>query len=162
MFDPKTGKFTPTGSMAVGRAEHTATLLADGRVLITGGFSGDLLTTPLVDLGMCEIYDPATGKFTVTGSMSEGRSQHTATLLQDGRVLVAGGGAHVPAGGDGLTLSGGNTAELYDPTTGVFTPTGLMVEGRDIAAAVLLQDGRVLVAGGISNPLDETAELYVP
>ena len=85
LYDPATGTFTPTGSMAEAREEHTATLLPDGRVLIVGGNSvTDTLTS-------AEIYDPLTGSFAVTGFMGAPRSTHTATLLQDGTVFVAGG-----------------------------------------------------------------------
>ncbi len=116
IYDPATGKFTATGSMTVSRMSHAATLLADGRVLITGGstFSGGSAARPQFEamayrpgagavgqipamtgpamLASAEVYDPATGKFTATGSMTMRRATHSATLLADGRVLVAGGG----------------------------------------------------------------------
>jgi hypothetical protein len=83
--------------MSVGRWAHTETLLLDGRVLITGGdYGGD-------DLATAEIYDPATGRFSPTGSMTVGRSSHTAALLDDGRVLIEGGGPD------------GTSAEIYWP-----------------------------------------------
>jgi WD40 repeat protein len=155
VYDPATGKFTPTGSMSASRAVHTATRLSDGRVLIAGGYD---------DNGTCtasaEIYDPRTGKFGKTGSMSVARCWFTATLLPDGRVLVAGGGGYEEEGGGPAMAS----AELYNPATGKFTATGSMEDARLFHTATALSDGRVLVVGGTSignNPLD-AAELYDP
>jgi hypothetical protein len=88
LYDPKTGTFSPTGPMATARAAHTATPLADGRVLITGG--RNLAGTSWLTLPSAEVYDPKTGTFSPTGSMGTARDLHTATLLPDGRVLVAG------------------------------------------------------------------------
>ncbi|MGH9747099.1 MAG: Kelch repeat-containing protein [Candidatus Acidiferrales bacterium] len=137
IFDPASGTFTATGSMTAARSLHTATLLehgpaaTNGKILITGGsigFSSDLATA--------ELFDPATVTFTATGAMSVARSEHTATLLANGKVLVAGGATS-------------NTAELFDPATGTFTATGkLTVGGRWGCTATLLNDGRVLIAGG--------------
>jgi hypothetical protein len=84
VYDPATGKFTPTGSMSVGRCLHTATLLRDGRVLVAGGWNGE------DDFASAELYDPATGKFTPTEPMTEGFANGSATLLADGRVVLVG------------------------------------------------------------------------
>ncbi len=105
LYDPTTGSFTPTGSLAEAREEHTATMLPDGRVLIVGGNS---VTGALTS---AEIYDPLTGSFAVTGSMASPRSMHTATLLPDGTVLVAGGYYNAPPA---YWLPTG-TAEIYQP-----------------------------------------------
>jgi hypothetical protein len=152
---PLAGKFQPTGSMTVGRLDHTATLLPDGRVLIAGGSGwvedGRLDSAGPIITETAELYDPTTGTFSPTGSMTTARGHHTATLLLDGRVLITGGGvsgaeADVDPGGKGYVLA---SAELYDPTTGTFTATGSMRAGRLGASAVRLEDGRVLVVGGI-------------
>jgi WD40 repeat protein len=143
IYDPVAGTFIATGKMAVKRLFHTATLLSNGKVLVTGG--GD---------ASAELYDPATGKFTATGSMSVGRGSHTATLLASGQVLIVGG----------TSVSGQlSTAELYDPTSGHFTPTGSMIAPRASPTATRLADGRVLVVGGSNaNTNEKTAELYDP
>jgi WD40 repeat protein len=176
LYNPTTGIFTPTGSMPTPRFNHTATLLDDGRVLVAGGISGPtapgstsvvsvvfasyegvrLAATSADVLATAELYDPGTGTFSPTGSMTDFRDGHTATLLQDGRVLVVGGG------GEGYASR--TSAELYDPGTGTFTVTGSMSKGRWLHTATLLQDGRVLITGG-KAPNDKTyasAELYDP
>ncbi len=152
LYDPKTGTFSPTGSMGIPREDHTATPLRDGRVLITGGNdTGDHA------VATAELYDPKTGKFSPTGSMATARGYHTATLLSDGRVLVAGGD---PCGWAGCARLA--TAEIYDPKTGKFTATGSMATDRGFHTATLLHDGRVLVAGGDSSSYLVSAELYDP
>ena len=108
--------------MGDARWGHTATRLADGRVLVAGSYvnSGNPLAS-------AEIHDPASGEWGATGSMNTGRGGHTATLLPDGRVLVVGGGDEETA------LEGGPrspTAELYDPATQRWTPTGSMATAR--------------------------------
>ena len=151
IYDPKTGRFTATGPMIGERTFHAATLLADGRVLVTGGMG------TFDDLPSAEIYDPKSGTFTATGDMRVGREYHTATLLADGRVLVAGGG------GDYTNRRFIASAELYDPKAGTFTLTGSMTDARTNHMASLLADGRVLVTGGYGAdaPL-ASAELFDP
>ena len=164
LYNPALGSFASTSSMADSRFAHTSTLLQNGKVLITGGFSynGECVdqSPPLMS---AELYDPSTSSFSLTGSMNEARGAHTATLLSSGKVLIAGGGnggGRPPFDGDGSA-----TAEVYDPATGTFTPTGNMSGPRIGQTATLLLDGRVLIAGGItsgsSSPL-ATTELYDP
>jgi hypothetical protein len=120
------GMFTATGNMTAFRYRHSATLLQDGRVLIAGGITQN--TAPPFGqtvTATAELYDPATGTFVATGSMSSARASHTATLLPDGRVLIAAGsgGGSPPLVGPEYSLV---RAELYDPSTGTFTATGDM------------------------------------
>jgi hypothetical protein len=152
LYDPSTGKFSPTGSMAEARESDSATLLGDGRVLIVGGQNDQVLAS-------AELYDPKTGKFSPTGSMSAPRENHTATLLADGRVLIAGGNG---AGSDDQAPLA--SAEIYDPKTGSFSPTGSMTTARKRAGATLLGDSRVLIVGGEDAQLNgiSTAEIYDP
>jgi WD40 repeat protein len=157
LYDPKTGRFVPTGSMAYARSGHTATLLPDGRVLIVGDY-GTSFGTAIA----AELFDPTTGQFVQTGSPVHVRNGHTATLLQDGRVLIV-GGTGTGAYNDTTPAS----AELYDPETDRFTLTGSMAARRWSGhTATLLKDGRVLVDGGNASNVQEvplaSAELYDP
>jgi hypothetical protein len=134
-------------------------LLTDGRVLVTGGVG---LKTGVAWLRSSEIYDPAAGIFSPTGDLNEPRADHSATLLNNGKVLVAGGYSNRGAQ-SGIT----QTTEIYDPAAGSFSPARDMSFSRFKHAAVLLRDGRVLIAGGIASPPDAsrqytTAELYDP
>ena len=148
-----TNSWSPTGTMGIGRNGQTATLLTSGKVLVAGGsitnaFGGGGVTS-------AELYDPAKGVWSPTGSMNFARSIHTATLLPSGKVLVAGG-----AGTN-------NSAELYDPDTGQWALTGSLSEIRLLATATLLPSGKVLIAGGLGiddmGPIAlKTAELYDP
>lgn len=145
-----------TGNMIGARANHTATLLPNGTVLVAGG-GGTGLSAPLAT---AELYDPATGAWTATGSMNGIRTAHTATLLPDGKVLVAGGADSVGE----TSVNALATAELYDPATGTWAPTGSMMEARAHQTATLLPDGKVFVAGGsgLHGPQLASAELYDP
>ena len=143
------GAFTLVGDMTAARAQHTATLLGSGKVLIAGGSGQGGLPGP--PLGGAELYDPSTRTFTPAGSMITPRYYHSATLLADGRVLLAGGTQNVNVGASVFT------AEIYDPSAGVFAPTGNLNAGAGSVFAftgpvtALLPDGRVFVAGA-NNP----------
>jgi hypothetical protein len=165
IYEPNTGTFTETGAPSIVRPIATLTALADGRVLLAGGFlTPEMFEDPaqaaLANAASAEIWDPATGRFERTGQMSVGRYGHTATLLRDGQVLLA-GGASTMAGATDAILT---TAELYDPRTGAFQAVGgMMTAERVYAAAAQLSDGRVLVTGGFTGgSLSSGAELYDP
>jgi hypothetical protein len=137
LYDPASGTVVATGSLGTARAWHTATLLANGKVLVTGGATGQTITSgPLTS---AELYDPTSGTWTATGSLSAVRYSSTTTLLPDGKVLVAGG-----SNSSGFLAS----AELYDPTSGTWTATGSLSSGRSGHSATLLPNGKVLVVGG--------------
>jgi len=152
LYDPLSGTWSATTDMNQGRALHTATLLDDGRVLLAGGGGSD---GPGGAYAAVELYDPLSGTWTTTGDMLTPRVDHTATLLLDGRVLVAGGGT------DATTYVA--SAEVYNPVSGAWTAIRDMDAVRSGHTATLLLDGRVLVTGGRQGdrPLD-SAELYDP
>lgn len=134
IYDPVGGAFEPTGSMTTARAFHAATLLEDGRVLVTGGFDGvDESTTT-----SAEIYDPSTGHFRSVGSTQVGRIRHAAILLTDGRVLVLGG------------LQASPTTDLFDPTVDEWHAGPTLEPAWGSSTATLLRNGKVLVFGGES------------
>ena len=155
LYDPATGKFVPTGSLNVARDSATSTLLANGQVLVAAGayFTGPNSYSLVVHyLGSAELYDPASGTFTLTGSLNFARAGHTATLLGDGDVLIAGGG-------DSNMIASG---ELYNPTTGSFAVTGSLNTPRDNHTAQLLGSGEVLIIAGYNNGSLTSSELYDP
>jgi len=133
IYYPTTGSFTNLGPvMTAERDEHTATVLLNDNVLITGGFG-----TP----NTAEIFDPDDNSFSTTGTMNGDRLNHRATLLQDGRVLITGG-----------PRPWGDTAEIYDPATGIFSLVAdTMGEHRYLHTSTLLPNGKVLIAGGLDS-----------
>jgi hypothetical protein len=149
LYDPAAGTWTLAAPMLIARASHTATLLLSGAVLVAGG-EGPL---PFVNVSIeAELYDPASGTWRRTGSLSVGRAVHTATRLPSGRVLVVGGTS---------TVSFPNT-ELFNPESETWSDAGCLVEFRYYChTATLLLSGAVLVAGG-NNPAGyiSSAELY--
>ncbi len=150
VYDPATGTWEPTESMAVARAYGSATALPDGSVIVAGGVG----TTG--QLASAEMYDPTSGAWSLTGAMTEARAQHVAMALHDGRVLVAGGVNGQTALAD---------AEVYTPSTRTWAGAGAMTVPRADSAAATLADGTVLVAGGFSmegEPALSSADIYDP
>ena len=152
IYDPATNTWTATGSLNIARAGHTATLLPNGKVLVTGGRG--LSQGVYSNFTSAEVYDPASGTWSITGSLNTARSFHTATLLPNGKVLVAGGD-------DFFVL---RDAEVYDPASGTWSKTGSLTVNRSFHTATLLPSGQVLIAGGATNSGDptNTSELYNP
>jgi hypothetical protein len=167
------GGFVPTGSMNIPRENFTATRLSNGKVLIVGGATVPAQCPPSCGASgydpSAEIYDPTTGTFSFTGSLNIPRVLFTATLLSDGRVLIAGGFNNIDPTTGNVVETGAFpvlAAEIYDPTTGIFTPTGSLNTGRFGDTATLLNNGKVLIAGGsvslTSTAYIATAEIYDP
>lgn len=158
LYDPLTGKFSPTGSMAAARNHHTATLVGSGKVLVAGGakFSG---TTFVGALSSAELYDPMTGTFALTGSMTTPQVPFQATLLSSGKVLFAGGCAGPGAAPPNCV--GLSSAELYDPMAGTFAATGSLTTARYVHSMTVLGSGEVLLAGG-NIPAVASTEVYDP
>jgi hypothetical protein len=150
ILDPS---WTSAGSMSVPRVFHTATTLANGRVLVTGG---DATTAaPYLVHQTSEIFDPATWTWSMAAPLAQPRTQHTATLLSSGAVLVAGG----------FDVRGVSTSscELYDPSLGIWTPAASMAATRYDYTATRLNDGTVLVAAGVvADDWGASAERYSP
>jgi hypothetical protein len=144
LYDPVTDTATRTGDRTM-EFSDTATLLSNGQVLIYTG-------APEVGPFSAELFDPSTGTFTQTGTSTINHTAPTATLLPNGKVLLAGGDW---GDGDG----GSYVAELYDPATGAFAATGNLIVGREQNSATLLADGTVLFAGGHAV-LSASAEVY--
>lgn len=153
LYNPSTGKWSQTGSLNVARDEHTAVLLSTGKVLVAGGENSASVTT-----NRTELYNPSTGKWIFTGNLNSSRLEHTVTMLMNGNVLIAGGN-NVTANTTRVLAS----AELYNPSTGIWTKTGNMNRVRVGHSATLLMSGQVLVAAGsgANNELG-SAELYKP
>jgi hypothetical protein len=159
LYDPASGTFVPTGSLKVARAGPSSTLLGNGKVLIAGGvyYTGVIPYTAVPHyIASAELYDPASGTFTLTGSLHTARTSETATLLRNGSVLLAGGQNSGPNGG---YLS---SAELYNPATGKFTVTGSLNTPRILHRAHLLGSGQVLIVAGNHFGSIASAELYDP
>jgi hypothetical protein len=137
-----------TEALGTSRGYHSATLLANGKVLVAGGYDGSVCHSSV------ELYDPTSGTWSAAAPMANIRAGHTATLLPNGKILVAGGW------NGSVTVS---SAELYDPIAGTWSNTGSMAAERVNYSATLLPNGNVLVAGGEGNSVHlSSAELYNP
>jgi hypothetical protein len=159
LYNPSTGAWTPAAPLTTPRASHTATLLPNGTVLVAGGLNANPLPTlPPLDtvLASAEIYDPVTGNWTTTGSMGQPRQAHSATLLPNGKLMVAGGVSYF---GSVFPTS----CELYDPASGKWRPALPLTSGRTDHIAALLPDGKVIVAGGFNtSDSGPSTELFDP
>lgn len=161
LYNPTNGTWSPAGYMSVLRSNYTATLLTNGKVLVSGG--DDLGTSAIpVSHASAELYDPATNSWSAAASMSTARSSHTATLLADGRVLVTGGLTHALNGSGSQTSTPLASAEIYDPATDSWSATGSMGTTRYAHSSVRLGDGRVLSIEGTTGSAGNSSELYDP
>lgn len=148
VYDPSTGTWSSTGSLASARGFHSAVALSDGRVLVAGG-SQDGATSE-----RAELYNPTTGTWSDASSMLAPRRRHSLSALTTGWILAA--------GGYDATTGIQNSAELYDPASGTWCPTGSLNQGRYDHTATLLPDGRVLLTAGFSNSSQYTSEVFDP
>lgn len=146
VYDPATQQWSPTGPMSSSRLGCSLTVLTDGRVLAAGGTpggeTGDQAQGPVAT---AEIYDPASGRWAASSPMATPRFEHTATLLEDGRVLIAGGQS---PGAEARSLA---STELFDPAAGSFVRSSDLSEARANHGAAVLADKTVLVVGGIGG-----------
>jgi Kelch motif protein len=158
LYKPIAGTWASTGSMNAARSHFRAVLLSNGSVLVMGGCINDCLSTTI---NSAEIYNPAAGTFTATGSMVQARAEFGATLLANGNVLVAGGCTKYDLNG---CTSVTTKAEIYNPATGAWKATGALRAARHAMTATLLPSGNVLVAGGASAASDalSSSEIYDP
>ena len=159
LYDPATNSFSSAASLQSARGRALASLLPSGNVLLVGGTAAANGKGPAV--ASAELYDAATNSWSSAGSLKSARTNATATMLPDGRVLVAGG--ETAQGGGGTSLA---SAEIYNPATNSWSDAGTMTTTRVNASATLLADGRVLVVGGATSD-DPTsaltsAEIYTP
>lgn len=162
IFDTESEEWSMSGELNQPRRGHQAVVLEDGRVLVAGGLAqGELL-------GSAEVFDPEKGAWEEVGAMTQARLGHTMTRLPDGRVLAAGGTGQTGTASDGgQTVRPEASAEVFDPESGEWTPVGEMLSARFEATATLLEDGRVLIAGGLGPKDDDvgplsSAELFDP
>jgi len=158
LYNPATGTFSLTGSLKVARAGSSSTLLTNGNVLVAGGvfYTGTSPNQVPHYLASAELYNPATGTFSLTGSLNTARSSQTATVLNNGNVLLAAGQ------NDGANAGYLGSAELYNPASGKFTVTGSLNTARILHTAHLLASGKVLIVAGNHFGSIASAELYDP
>ena len=159
IYDPATGQWTTAAPMTTPRLGNTLTLLSNGNVLATGGTSADTAAgagggQTIRPDATAEVYNVQTGRWTKTaGAMTTPRFEHTATLLDDGRVLVV-GGQGPPISGSSQALA---TTEIYDPAVDSFRRSNDLTDARANHAAVKLPDRTVLVVGGAGGTNGDTS-----
>lgn len=145
LYDPATGTWSATGSLAVGRMDHSAVQLGNGQVLVSGGLY--MVFTSVYRLNSAELYDPATGTWSTTGSLATERSGHLSLLLPSGNALIVGGLA-----GSGRLLTGFYSVSAAESfSAGTLSSAGTMSSPRHGHAAAALPSGAVLVAGGLNK-----------
>lgn len=151
IYDPVEETWTMAASMTDARAFHTATLLADGRVMVVGGNNKDLMNPAIASV---EIYNPRSNTWSLTASPNQPRMYHNALLLNDGRVMIAGG---LVRNAGGSSFSSFNSVEIFDPNNQTWFEAAPMSNevnndyGKQDFTMTLLPDGRVLVTGGLSG-----------
>lgn len=151
-FDPRSNRFTSAGNMITPRVYHTATALPDGRVLIVGGAMGGQGT----EVSSAELFDPRDSSFRETyGPLTFKRQKHSATLMKDGRVLIACGN-YWQTGGEHWVAR----AEIFDPASQTFAPTGELVQPQQTCASLLLDDGRVILVGDQLQIFDPSTNTF--
>jgi len=141
------GDFVPTGNLSVPRFGHAASLLSNGKVLVTAGYENGVVGNT------CELYDPVAGTFSATAKLNNSRCFHTQTTLPSGKVLVVGGA------NDFGTL---NTSEIYDPVANTWTLTGNLATVRTYFQTTLLASGKLLATGGYNGAYVASAEIFDP
>lgn len=157
LYDPATGQWTLTGAPSRLRLLATATLLPSGKVLLAGGVTIDVVNQTPIAEATAELYDPSSGQWSATGTMAAARWAQAATLLPSGKVLVSGGAT------TSSPTSPTNSAELYDPASGLWTATASMQFPRVFHGATLLASGKVLAVGSLSTlNVSNSTELYDP
>lgn len=154
IYNPTTNVWSAASSMGATRAYHTAKLLLNGKVLVTGGRAGQYIYR-----NTAEVYDPVTNSWTLTGSLATSRAYHADTLLNNGKVMVSGG--FYATGSTVSTMHFLNGVELYDPATNQWTATTSLNSSRRMHTSTILSDGTVVVAGGLNVNLYHTSlELF--
>lgn len=163
IYDPNTGNWSAAGSLNVARWGHTATLLSNGKVLVTGGAVDIVSSFPTTT--SCELYDPNTDTWTLTGSMTGTRHLHTASLMRDGNVLIAGGFIDIS------TSTAINTAEIYNTTLGTWSSIANLNTARGFATSNVIGDGYgifnydgyvIVIGGSNNNTAIAQSEIYNP
>jgi len=157
-YRESTGLWTAAGDLSIGRFQPASALLPNGKVLVTGGYNNQCCAGPTGTYATAELFDPSTNTWSPLTSMSETKAIHTATLLPNGKVLVAGGAQRDP-------VAHRDSVQIFDPATNTWSPAANMNNARSGHTATLLGSGKVLVTGGFTGSgftPQNTAEIYDP